>query len=319
MVHIGDFLLTNSMSFGRPYILKIDGCIHDGWLVISPHKGSYNSDFLYYLLSSAFAFKQFAEVASGGVVTNLNSDKVADSMFPLPPLGEQHRIVVAVEKWFSLIDMLESEKEDLQTSITQAKSKILNLAIHGNLVQQDPQDEPAIELLKRINPSFKPCDNAHYENIPDIWCSIPLGFICILTEGEVITNKEYPYIDVKGLRTGNFLTKLSGKYIEEGTTLILVDGENSGEVFYSPIEGFQGSTMKVLDINPNVDAQYVLYFVKLYQKELRENKVGSAIPHLNKKMFRELIIPIPPIEEQRRIVAAIGQYYSILDDISTNL
>ena len=77
--------------------------------------------------------------------------------------------------------------------------------------------------------------------------------------------------------------------------------------------------MKVLDINPNVDAQYVLYFVKLYQKELKENKVGSAIPHLNKKMFRELIIPIPPIEEQRRIVVSIKQYYSILDDISTNL
>lgn len=161
--------------------------------------------------------------------------------------------------------------------------------------------------------------NAHYENIPDTWCSIPLGFICILTEGEVITNKEYPNIDVKGLRTGNFLTKLSGKHVEEGTTLILVDGENSGEVFYTPIEGYQGSTMKVLDINPNVDAQYVLYFVKLYQKELRENKVGSAIPHLNKKMFGELIIPIPPIEEQRRIVAAIEQYYSILDNISANL
>ena len=112
---------------------------------------------------------------------------------------------------------------------------------------------------------------------------------------------------------------LSGKFVDVGTTLILVDGENSGEVFYAPIEGYQGSTMKVLNINVNVEKQYVLYFVKLYQKALRENKVGSAIPHLNKKMFRELIIPIPPEKEQRRIVAAIEQYYNILDNISTDL
>ena len=85
MVHKGDFLLTNSMSFGRPYILNVDGCIHDGWLVISPIGEAYMSDFLYYLLSSSFAFEQFTNVASGGVVTNLNSDKVADTKFPLPP------------------------------------------------------------------------------------------------------------------------------------------------------------------------------------------------------------------------------------------
>ena len=104
-----------------------------------------------------------------------------------------------------------------------------------------------------------------------------------------------------------------------GTTLILVDGENSGEVFHTHAEGYQGSTMKVLNIDSNMNAQYVLYFVNLHQRALRENKVGSAIPHLNKKMFRELIIPIPPIGEQERIAGAILQYYRILDDISANL
>ena len=106
MVHKGDFLLTNSMSFGRPYILNVDGCIHDGWLVISPIGEAYMSDFLYYLLSSSFAFEQFTNVASGGVVTNLNSDKVADTKFPLPPLAEQKRIVVEIERWFALIDQI---------------------------------------------------------------------------------------------------------------------------------------------------------------------------------------------------------------------
>ena len=155
--------------------------------------------------------------------------------------------------------------------------------------------------------------------MPESWCAIPLGEICSLAEGEAVYNEEHPYIDVKGLRTGNYVTKSSGKYINARTTLILVDGENSGEVFDTPIDGYQGSTMKVLDINPNMNRQYIIVFVKLYQKALRENKVGSAIPHLNKKMFRELIIPIPPIEEQQRIVQTIKQYNSMLDGISVNL
>lgn len=155
--------------------------------------------------------------------------------------------------------------------------------------------------------------------MPESWCAVLLGSICSLNEGKPITDKEYPYIDVKGLRTGHYASKQSGKYVPTGTTLILVDGENSGEVFHTPVEGYQGSTMKVLDIDSNMSFQYVIYFVKLYQKALRENKVGSAIPHLNKKMFRELIIPVPPIEDQERIVGAIQQHYRILDNISANL
>lgn len=97
-VHSGDFLLTNSMSFGRPYILNIDGCIHDGWLVISDYHYIYNKDFLYYMLSSSFAYNQFCDVVSGAVVKNLNSDKVAESLFPLPPINEQYRIVEKIKE-----------------------------------------------------------------------------------------------------------------------------------------------------------------------------------------------------------------------------
>ena len=108
LVHKGDFLLTNSMSYGRPYILNVDGCIHDGWLVISPIGKAYTSDFLYYLLSSSFAYEQFTNVASGGVVTNLNSDKVAGTIFPLPPYTEQERIVAKIEELFAQLDAIEA-------------------------------------------------------------------------------------------------------------------------------------------------------------------------------------------------------------------
>ena len=103
MVHSGDFLLTNSMSFGRPYILKTDGCIHDGWLVLSNRFDCYSVDFLYYILSSPFAYYQFCDSVSGAVVKNLNSDKVSNALFPLPPLNEQRRIVQRIEELFQLV------------------------------------------------------------------------------------------------------------------------------------------------------------------------------------------------------------------------
>ena len=155
--------------------------------------------------------------------------------------------------------------------------------------------------------------------MPKGWVFTELGNVCQLTEGEPKENIELPYLDVKAMRTGQVVYKNAGKYIESGTMLILVDGENSGEVFRTEVEGYQGSTMKILSIANNMNERYILQFIKLWQKSLKENKVGSAIPHLNKKMFRELVIPIPPRNEQRRIVSVIQQYKTIFDNISANL
>ena len=321
LVHKGDFLLTNSMSFGRPYILNVDGCIHDGWLVISPIGEAYMSDFLYYLLSSSYAFEQFTNVASGGVVTNLNSDKVADIKFPLPPLAEQKRIVVKIERWFALIDHIEQSQSDLQDTIRQTKSKILDLAIHGKLVPQDPNDKPASELLKRINPKAEiTCDNGHYPQLPIGWAVVPMQMLCSLTDGDKIDGREMPSLDVKYLRgEREFKILKSGKYVAANSLLILVDGENSGEVFRTPIEGYQGSTFKQLNINENIHADYLLHVIDLHRKILRENKVGSAIPHLNKKLFNAIEVPVPPYNEQVRIVAAINSALDRLDAIMENL
>lgn len=321
LVHKGDFLLTNSMSFGRPYILNVDGCIHDGWLVISPIGKVYTSDFLYYLLSSSFAFEQFTKVASGGVVTNLNSDKVADTIFPLPPYDEQRRIVSEIEHWFALIDVIEYGKMNLQITISQAKSKILDLAIQGKLVPQDPNDEPASELLKRINPKAEiTWDNPHYQKLPSGWCVAPMQMLCSLVDGEKQNGIERINLDVKYLRREREAkTLMSGKYVAENALLVLVDGENSGEVFRTPTDGYQGSTFKQLAINTNMNTDYVLQVINLHRKTLRENKVGSAIPHLNKKMFKAIDVPIPPYKEQQRIVNAIKKAFTTLDRIMESL
>ena len=247
-----------------------------------------NSQYLCMVLRSNYYLDYTASLGYGVKMPRLGTNDALISHLPLPPLNEQNRIVNEVKKWEKVIDIIESGSNDLLASVAHIKSKILDLAISGKLVPQDSNDEPAIELLKRINPSFKPCDNSHYENLPECWNEIAMGEICKLFDGERVSGPSLTYIDVKYLRgskVGEFVT--SGKYVPQGSTLILVDGENSGEVFTTPIDGYQGSTFKILGITEYLDKEYVLLLIKRSQKLLRENKVGSAIPHLNKKMFKE--------------------------------
>ena len=252
--------------------------------------------------------------------SNINAKKLSQLMIPIPPLREQGRIVAEIDKWISLIDIVKNGKGDLQTVIKQAKSKILDLAIHGKLVPQDPNDEPAIELLKRINPDFTPCDNGHYTQLPEGWQIAPMQTLCKLTDGEKQTGIERIYLDVKYLRgEREAKTMISGKFVAANALLILVDGENSGEVFQTPIDGYQGSTFKQLLINGNMNEEYVLLVINMHRKILRESKVGSAIPHLNKKLFKAIEVPIPPYHQQKRIVEAINIMFKHLDIIMESL
>ena len=271
----------------------------------------------YFLLSQRTAF---IAKGGGGAQPNISKEIIVKTYIPLPPFLEQQRIVAEIERWFSLIDIIENGKNDLQNIIKQTKNKILDLAIHGKLVSQDPNDEPAIELLKRINPGFTPCDNGHYPQLPNGWAVVPMQMLCSLTDGEKLEDKEMPNLDVKYLRgERDFKTWTNGRYVAANSLLILVDGENSGEVFRTPIEGYQGSTFKQLHLNKNMCADYLLYVINLHRKALRENKIGSAIPHLNKKLFKAIEVPVPPYNEQVRIVAAINSALNRLDAIMENL
>mgnify|MGYP005920390961 FL=1 len=144
--------------------------------------------------------------------------------------------------------------------------------------------------------------------------------LCSLNDGEKQKNIERINLDVKYLRGERDAKMLSaGKFIAANSLLILVDGENSGEVFRTPIEGYQGSTFKQLTINSHVNTDYVLQVINLHRKILRENKIGSAIPHLNKKLFKAIEVPIPPYKEQQRIVETINKVFMSLDLIMESL
>ena len=280
-----------------------------------------STHYLCHVLRSAYFLDYTQQCGYGVKMPRLSTNDACKGMVPLPPLSEQQRIVMEIDKWLALIDQIEQGKADLQNTIKQTKSKILDLAIHGKLVPQDPNDEPASELLKRINSKAEiTCDNGHYTQLPIGWEVVPMQMLCSLTDGKKLDGKEMPNLDVKYLRgERDFKTLTNGRYIAANNLLILVDGENSGEVFRTPIEGYQGSTFKQLHINENMLAEYILHVINLHRKALRENKVGSAIPHLDKKLFKAIEVPVPPYDEQVRIVTVINSMHSKLDAIMENL
>ena len=318
-VRKGDFLLTNSMSFGRPYILNVDGCIHDGWLVISPIGKAYLPDFLYYLLSSSFAFEQFATVASGGVVTNLNSDKVADTFYPLPPIPEQSRIVKEIEGWFTFIDLIEKGKANLHNTIQQAKNKILDLAIHGCLVPQDPNDEPAIELLKRTNPNFTPCDNAQYGKLPDRWCMTKLGDIGKWQSGGTPNraHPEYyvgdiPWLKIADLQDGYVKAcseKISNEAICNSSAKLNPEGSIAlamyGSIGKLGILTFPAATNQAICVCSSfmgVEAKYLFFFLMSQRDEFVLKAGGGVQANISKEIIINHRIAIPPLPEQLRIL-----------------
>ena len=289
-------------------------------VLIRPYK--YKEDLVLYLKSYLEEMSEINSIATRGSAgqVNISLTQSQNMRIPLPPLAEQQRIIAEISKWFALINQIEQGKADLQTIIKQTKSKILDLAIHGKLVLQDPNDEPAIKLLKRINPDFTPCDNGHYTQLPDGWQIASMQTLCNLTDGEKQSGIERINLDVKFLRgEREAKTLISGKFVAANSLLILVDGENSGEVFRNQIDGYQGSTFKQLIINGNLNEEYVLLVINLHRKFLRESKVGSAIPHLNKKLFKAIEVPIPPYHQQKRIVEAINIMFKHLDTIMESL
>ena len=288
---------------------------------IEPFDEHINMEYALSFFMSSLGQLGVTNISKSTAQASLSMATIRELVIPIPPIKEQSRIANEVAKWFSLIECIEENKGNLQETIKQTKSKILDLAIHGKLVPQDPTDEPASELLKRINPKAEiTCDNPHYRNLPKGGAAAPMQMLCSLVDGEKQSGVERINLDVKFLRGEREAKALSaGKYVAANKLLILVDGENSGEVFRTPVEGYQGSTFKQLAINDNMYTDYVLQVINLHRKTLRENKVGSAIPHLNKKLFKAIDVPIPPYEEQQRIVNAINEAFTTLNAIAENL
>ena len=275
--------------------------------------------YCFYLLQSTIFQSLFLEKSIGNAQAGIYLGELDKLYIPLPPIREQNRIVSEIKRWFTLIDEIEQGKADLQTTIKQIKSKILDLAIHGKLVPQDPNDEPASELLKRINPDFTPCDNAHYTQLPKGWT------ICRL---EQITDYEQPtdYI----VESTDYDTSYSTPVLTAGKSFIIgYTNETTGIYSNLPCIIFddfttdsklvnfpfkvKSSAMKILKVNQNIEIDYVAIFMSITRL------TGNTHKRYWISEYSKLKIPIPPKTEQKRIVSAVQNIFAKLDMIMENL
>ena len=332
----GDFLFARTgATVGKSYLVEdlVEKSVFASYLIRISLLPNNNINYIKYFFNSEFYWQQISEKSIGIGQPNVNGTSLKELFLPLPPLSEQRRIVEKIEELLALVDDLETNKIDLQSYIKQAKSKVLEMAVRGELVPQNPEDEPASVLLERIKKEQKSSKfkgkntehNTHYEeellfDIPKNWALTRMENICQLLDGEKKQGVELPYLDVKFLRgkiEGEI--KESGKYIPKNTHLILVDGENSGEIFKAQQDGYQGSTLKILNISEEICKKYIFYILKKEQKLFKESKTGSAIPHLNKKLFNDLLIFLPPLAEQHRIVEKIEHIFAVLEELEENI
>ena len=331
---------------GQVSELRFDSTTNQACAAIVPIDNQMKGFLKAYLKSNYYHIRTLAE---GGNQPNLNLSKISQYIIPIPPIDEQVRIIAAIEKWFALIETLETAKDDLQTSIVQAKSKILDLAIHGKLVPQDPNDEPAIELLKRINPKFTPCDNAQYQyEVPENWAWCKLVDLCsFLSRGKspkYSEERKYPVFAQKcnlfdgdiSLEQARFLdpatlSKWSEEYkLREGD--ILVNSTGTGTVgrtrlFHSDCLGdypfvVPDSHVSVIRTVDNIVSNYVYSILssRYGQEYIEDNLAGST----NQKelyigVLENLQIPLPPNEEQMRIADKIEELFAVLDEIQKSI
>ena len=342
-VRKGDFLLSNSMSFGRPYILNIDGCIHDGWLVLQNIGDFFQKDYLYYLLSSKMVFKQFCSRVAGAVVNNLNSDKVALTLVPVPPLEEQKRIVAKIEELLPQIDRYEkawSKLEEFNKRFPKDMQKsILQYAVQGKLVEQRAEEGTAEELYKKIQAEKqkliaekkikkeKPLPEITAEeipfDIPESWKWVRLGEVVINRDSERVPlsvsernklKKIYDYYGASGI-----IDKVDNYLFDKTLLLIGEDGANlltrrTPIAFLAHGKYWVNNHAHVLDsVDGTLLLDYLMYFINSIS--LAKYVTGTAQPKMNQEKMNSIPVALPPLEEQKRIVAKIEELLPLCEKL----
>ena len=269
--------------------------------------------------------------------SNINAQKLSIFRVPLPPIEEQKRIVKEIKRWLSLIKVIKNGKENLQESIKQIKSKVLDLAIHGKLVPQDPNDEPASELLKRINPKAEiTCDTPQYGKLPKGWCSCTLRNVCSLTNGFAFSSDAYKNNGIPLVRISNITNEgkidlnscvyiqdeIDEQYIiEKGDFLVAMSGATTGKMgvyTYGEISYLNQRVGKI-KASKALYTPYMHYLMYSQVDNILKMAYGGAQPNISAKAILAIRILLPPLAEQQRIVAKIEDLFTQLDKIEASL
>lgn len=338
----GQFLLSNSMSFGKPYILDIDGCVHDGWLILNDKHNFFSKDYLYYLLSSDLIYRQFCDKASGAVVNNLNINKVKETIIPLPPIEEQHRIVYKIDELFAHLNetkILEEKLEKIKSDFPKKfKDSILQYAISGKLTNQR-EAENSKDILnfieKENNKKLSSINNVPFE-IPTNWNWIKFGELVSFNIGKTPSRADssfwggdkYHWISISDMNENKIITStkeyvseksfnelFKGKISKKGT-LIMSFKLTVGRCSILGIDSFHNEG--IISIYPNYNNEILkqyLFKILPYVTKYGDTKGAIKGNTLNSESLSNLIIPLPPIDEQKRIIEKLDKLFNFYDDI----
>lgn len=322
-------------------ILEKPATVNQDLKTISPHIQEL-SEYLYVIIKANehIILKEYHK--DGTTVDSIDFDKFRCLPIPLAPIAEQKRIIAETKNWLSLIDQIEQGKADLQTTIKQTKSKILDLAIHGKLVPQDPNDEPAVELLKRINPNFTPCDNGHSEKLPQGWSITELTNLADIKNGYAFKSSNYissngvRLIRIANVQDGYIEDKMPQFYpfdkmkalkdfmLTEGDILMSLTG-NVGRVGILTNELLPAALnqrVACIKEHPNIIAKKFLFYTfqtSNFSKDCVKSGKGVAQLNISTEWLKHYFILIPPLTEQQRIVQKIEELFSVLDNIQNAL
>ena len=297
-----------------------------------------NADYINFVMNSQYHRNWCNDVKTDAVnQSNINAQKLSIFRVPLPPIEEQKRIVKEIKRWLSLIKVIKNGKENLQESIKQIKSKVLDLAIHGKLVPQDPNDEPAIELLKRINPKAEiTCDTPQYGKLPKGWCSCTLRNVCSFTNGFAFSSDAYKNNGIPLVRISNITNEgkidlnscvyiqdeIDEQYIiEKGDFLVAMSGATTGKMgvyTYGEISYLNQRVGKI-KASKALYTPYMHYLMYSQVDNILKMAYGGAQPNISAKAILAIRILLPPLAEQQRIVAKIEDLFTQLDKIEASL
>ena len=284
--------------------------------------------YLFYYLSEMSEINSISTKGTAGQV-NISLTQSQNMRIALPPYEEQKRIIKTVENLFQTVDIIDKGSVDITISIGKVKSKILDLAIHGKLVPQDPNDEPAVELLKRINPKFVPCDNAHYENVPKGWSKIKVGELAQYTNGKAFQPTDWeqnglPIIRIQNLNDENCKYNYTSinheeKYRISNGDLLFAWAASLGVYIWQGNDAWLNQHIFKVEPHPFIDKHFLYHLFEYLVSEFYTRSHGSGMVHITKKEFETTTALLPPLSEQRRIVKSIESCYATLDNISANL
>ena len=340
ILHDGDIVFARTgATVGKSYLIKglRQKAIYASYLIRVQTFDLILPEYVKLFFESGYYWEQIKLGSVGIGQSNVNGTILGNLNIPLPPFTEQKRIVLETERLFSLIDIIEKGRTNICADIKQTKSKILNLAVHGKLVPQNPVDEPASELLRRINPNAEiTCDNAHYGKLPEGWCFSKLGSIGVWQSGGTPSrsspayyNGVIPWLKIADLPDGyvtNCSEKISHDAINNSSAKVNPKGSVAlamyGSIGKLGILTFQAATNQaicVCSLFKGVDSKYLFYFLMSQREEFIRKAGGGVQSNISKDIIVNHPITLPPLAEQLKIVAKIERLFSVLNSISFSL